>query len=311
MFKVFGDRAVIEGRQPVALTFGNFDGVHQGHVELLRELIDESAGLATCAVTFFPHPTRVFAPDSPKPMILTLQERVQRLLETGIDAVVVQDFSEEFAELSADDFLRGYLDRHFQVKRVLLGYDFSYGKDRSGNFEHLSARAPELGWKVKRAAAFELGGEVVSSTRIREAIVRGQVEKAELLMCRPFELTGVVVHGDKRGRTIGFPTANLEVQSEILPLFGVYACEVHRWSNGQTHPGVMNCGYRPTLGQDLRLQIEAHLLDFQGDLYGERLSFRLKRFIRKELRFSGLRELKEQIAADSAAARQLLKSGGS
>lgn len=311
MFKVFGNRAVIERRQPVALTLGNFDGVHRGHVELLRELVDDSDGLATCAVTFFPHPTRVFAPDSPKPMILTLQERVQRLLATGIDAVVVQDFSDEFAELLADDFLRGYLDRHFQVKRILLGYDFSYGKDRRGNFDHLAAVAAELGWKVKRAPAFEFGGEVVSSTRIREAIVRGQVEKAELLMCKPFELTGVVVHGDRRGRTIGFPTANLEVQTEILPLFGVYACEVYRCSNGQTHPAVMNCGYRPTLGQDLRLQIEAHLLDFQGDLYGERLSFRLKRFIRKELKFSSLHELKEQIASDSAAARQLLKSGGS
>lgn len=310
MFKVFGNRAVIEERHPLALTLGNFDGVHRGHAHLLCELIDVSEHLASCAVTFFPHPTRVFAPDSPKPMILTLQERVSRLLATGIDAVVVQDFSAEFAELTADEFLTDYLDRHFRIERVVLGYDFSYGKDRQGDFMHLQAAASQLGWKVSQGSAFTIDGEVVSSSKIREALVRGQVERAEILMGRPFELAGIVVHGDKRGRTIGFPTANLEVQSEILPLFGVYACEVYRHANGQSYPAVMNCGYRPTLGHDLRLQIEAHLLDFQGDLYGERLSFRLKRFIRRELKFSGLRELKDQIAVDSMAARQLLDARG-
>ncbi len=307
MFKVFGKSSLIENRVPFALTLGNFDGVHLGHRRLLQDFIDEAHGEPTCVITFFPHPTRVFSADAPKPLILSLEERVKRLLACGVDVVVVQSFTEEFAELTATEFLETYLKAHFAISRVYFGYDFSYGKDRSGNFQHLSAFAKEEGWNVKKAPVFEVDGTIVSSTLIRQCVIKGKIEKAERLLGVPFALAGTVVHGDKRGRTIGFPTANLDVNSEILPLFGVYACLVERCKTGQLHEGVMNCGYRPTLGQDLRLQIEAHLLDFDDDLYGEKLVFHLKSFLRQELKFSSLKELKEQIAKDTLAARAALK----
>lgn len=307
-FKVFGNRELIDSRRPLAMTFGNFDGVHIGHQKLLGELVEFAGPLNTCVLTFFPHPTRLFVPDAPKPMILSIQERVDHILACGIDAVVVQNFTEGFAEYSADDFLDRYLAMNFCIQRVLIGHDFSYGKDRKGNFDHLCARGSVRGWKVQKASVYRTGQEIVSSSRIREALVKGRVDEAEDLLGYPYALSGEVVHGDKRGRVIGFPTANIDAQNEIIPAYGVYACDVFRPSRQTLHRAVMNCGYRPTLGQDLRLQTEAHLLDFDEDLYGEKLSFRLRQFIRKEMRFAGLDELKSQISRDVAEARGFFAS---
>ena len=303
MFKVFGKREIVDNKMPLALTMGNFDGVHVGHKLMLAEFVEFSKPLPTCVLTFFPHPTRLFLPDAPKPMILSIQSRVEHLLACGIDTVVVQNFSEEFAELTADEFVLRYLADHFHIERAMIGYDFSYGKDRLGDFAHLSRHASSEGWLVKHGTPFRMKGQIVSSSLIRESLVKGRVDEAEQLLGYPYALEGEVVHGDKRGRVIGFPTANIDVQNEILPAFGVYACEVMRNTKGTLHHAVMNCGYRPTLGQDLRLQVEAHLLDFDDDLYGEKLSFRLRKFIRKEMRFSGFNELREQISRDVTAAR--------
>lgn len=303
MFKVFGKRECIDNKLPLAMTLGNFDGVHVGHRALLEEFREFAGPLPKCVLTFFPHPTRIFLPDAPKPLILSITNRVEHLLATGVDVVVVQDFSEDFAELSSDEFLKVYLRDHFNIDRLLIGYDFSYGKDRKGGISHLNSLAGELGWTVRHSPPFILEGAPVSSSRIRECLVKGQVEIAERLLGYPYAIEGKVVHGDKRGRTIGFPTANLEHHNEILPAFGVYAVDVLRHEKKTRHRAVMNCGYRPTLGQDLRLQVEAHLLDFDEDLYGEKLSFQLRRFLRKEKRFSGLGELKAQIEADVQEAK--------
>lgn len=302
LFKVFGRREVIDNKIPLAMTMGNFDGVHIGHQRLLADFLAFSQPLPSCVLTFFPHPTRLFVPDAPKPMILNIQERVERLLALGVDAVVVQNFTEDFAEYSADEYLQVYLANNFNIKKIMIGYDFSYGKDRRGTWDHLQMRAPDFGWEIQRGRAHCWGDEIVSSSRIRELIVKGRVDEAELLLGYPYTLFGEVIHGDKRGRVIGFPTANIDAQNEIIPAYGVYACEVFRHSRQTVHRAVMNCGYRPTLGQDLRLQIEAHLLNFDEDLYGEKLSFRLRKFIRKERKFGGLGELKEQIQSDIEAA---------
>ncbi len=304
LFKAFGRRDIVDNKTPMALTMGNFDGVHIGHQKMLDEFVDYAKPLPTCVLTFFPHPTRLFVPDAPKPMILSIQERVNHLLERGVDVVVVQNFTEDFAEFSADEYVNKYLVDNFNIEKIMIGYDFSYGKDRRGNWQHLQESAASHGWLVRQGGVFRMGEDIVSSSRIRELLVKGRVDEAERLLGYAYALTGEVVHGDKRGRVIGFPTANIDACNEIVPAYGVYACEVYRPSRQTLHRAVMNCGYRPTLGQDLRLQIEAHLLDFEDNLYGEKLSFRLKKWIRKERRFAGLGELKEQIAADVAAARE-------
>ena len=308
MLKVFGARSIVDNRQPIALTLGNFDGVHLGHQKMIQEFLQFAGSTPTCVLTFFPHPTRIFAPHAPKPLILSLQQRVEKLLETGIQVAVVQDFSEQFANLSADSFVTDYLAESFNIKKVMIGHDFSYGKDRVGNFVHLQRMAAKQNWEVALGSTLKKNGVIVSSSRIRELVASGKVDEAEQLLGYPYALDGLVIHGDKRGRTIGFPTANLGFHNEVVPAFGVYACRVRRLVTGETFPAVLNCGFRPTLGEHLRLQIEAHIFDFSEDIYGEQVSFQLKKFIRSEMKFSGLAELKEQISQDILAAQRFFDS---
>ncbi len=291
-----------------AVAIGNFDGVHPGH----QAVINEAGRLARAenrpwtVFTFEPHPRRVFQPGA-EPFRLTPFHAKARAIETlGVDYLFVQRFSRSFSQTPAEDFVRETLSKGVGAGHVVAGYDFVFGKGRGGNCELLLRMGAELGFGVTAVAAHgDEGGERYSSTRVREALAAGDVETAAQLLGRDYGVTARVRHGDQRGRTIGFPTANMRLGDHLVPARGVYAVEADIPGRGAPVPGVANLGRRPTFG-GAEDRLETFLFDFSGDLYGERLHVRLKHFIRGEKKFDGMDALKAQIAADSAKARELL-----
>ena len=259
------------------------------------------------ALTFEPHPRGFFVPDT-GPFRLTLAPAKRRLLaQYGVQAVVAQRFGADFAALSADAFLKDVLQQGMGVRHVVCGYDFTFGARRSGNVERLRAAGDASGFGVTVLAPVMREGEIYSSTRIREALRAGMVREGAELLGHPWEIEGTVELGDQRGRTIGFPTANVALGDHLRPRFGVYA--VRALVEGQETQGwrdaVANLGKRPTFGK-LQENFEVHLFDFAGDLYGKSLRVALVDFIRPEMKFAGLDALKAQIAADGEAARAVL-----
>ncbi|MEY2988212.1 MAG: hypothetical protein RJB13_1733 [Pseudomonadota bacterium] len=303
--RIFGDIDSVQQRRNVALTIGNFDGVHLGHLHVIETLRSQSGGLPLVVLTFDPHPSVLLSSKQAKQPLQSLNSRVEMLLQNGIDAVVVQDFSEEFSRLSADQFICDYLLPKFSIKCAVLGFDFCYGARRSGDWSHFETHAHRYGFQALRATPFLIDGQPVSSSRIRTAILEHDFENVERLLGRPFTLEGVVVKGDQRGRLIGFPTANLGLDpgvGTVLP-FGVYAVEVFLPGENLPRIGVMNCGVRPTFAEGLKLQIETHIIGFSGDIYGCSVSFSVKKFIRPEMKFAGIDDLKSRIAIDVQLAR--------
>ena len=287
------------------IALGNFDGVHRGHQVLVARARQEARALDAplVALTFEPHPRRYFVPDT-RPFRLTLLPAKARLLEEcGVQAVLAQRFDPAFAAISAQAFVDNVLLQGMGARHVVCGYDFTFGARRGGNVERLREMAAEraLGVTVLDPVMHE--GEIYSSTRIREALRAGWASEASELLGHHWEIEGAVELGDQRGRTIGFPTANVALGEHLRPRFGVYA--VRALVGGQWRDGVANLGRRPTVGK-LQENFEVHLFDFSGDLYGQVLRVELIDFIRPEMKFSGLDALKAQIAADGEAARRLL-----
>jgi len=287
------------------IALGNFDGVHRGHQALVASAQQEARTLDAplVALTFEPHPRRYFVPDT-GPFRLTLLPAKVRLLEAcGVQAVLAQRFDPAFAAITAQAFIDNVLLQGLGARHVVCGYDFTFGARRSGNVERLREMAAEraLGVTVLDPVMHE--GEIYSSTRIREALRAGWASEASELLGHHWEIEGEVEKGDQRGRTIGFPTANVALGEHLRPRFGVYA--VRALVNGEWRNGVANLGRRPTVGK-LQENFEVHLFDFAGDIYGQVLRVQLIDFIRPEMKFSGLDALKAQIAADGEAARRLL-----
>jgi riboflavin kinase/FMN adenylyltransferase len=288
-----------------AIALGNFDGVHRGHQALIARTAEEGRriGAPLVALTFEPHPRRFFVPDT-GPFRLTLMPAKVRLLEAcGVQAVLAQRFDPAFAAVSAYDFVDKVLLEGLRARHVVCGYDFTFGARRGGNVERLRELAAERDLGVTILDPVMREGEIYSSTRIREALRAGWASEASELLGHHWEIEGVVEQGDQRGRTIGFPTANVALGEHLRPRFGVYA--VRALVGGQWLNGVANLGKRPTVGK-LQENFEVHLFDFTGDLYGQVLRVQLIDFIRPEMKFSGLDALKAQIAADGEAARRLL-----
>ena len=296
---VHGSEQYTPGEVPSVLTIGNFDGVHLGHRVLLDRLVERASELdAPCLVyTFDPPPRKVLQPDSCPPRVHTLDENLRLLEAVGVDEVVVEAFSLEFGANPPEWFADAILGR-LEPQAMVVGYDFRYGRGRAGDIETLRAHRPDL--PIEAVEARQLpDGTTVSSSRIREAVATGDMRRAAALLGRPFHLAGPVVQGDQRGRLLGFPTANVARVGELIPPPGVYAARVGE------HAAVVNIGVRPTF-DGRRLTIEAHLLDFDGDLYGHHLRVGFVERIRGERRFSGPEALKAQIDQDIAAARALL-----
>ena len=299
-----GSDSVGGGTRGCVLTVGNFDGLHLGHQALIESVTRRAGELGRPAglYTFDPHPSRVLYPESAPLQLMTWSQLEGRLEQAGIDFLVRERFTREFSTYSADQFLEDVIARHIEPEEIFVGRDFHFGKGRSGSGESLAERAPKFGIRVEIIPQVCVDDRDVSSSRVRALLEAGDVEQAARCLGRPYSIEGRVVLGDQRGRTLGFPTANLEPRNELIPARGVYATTV-ALDNGEDWPSVTNIGTRPTF-EPGRVLTEAHLLDFDGDLYGSDIELRFHRRIRDEKRFSGPDELREQIARDADRARE-------
>lgn len=295
------------------LTIGNFDGLHLGHEALVNAVVDRAGELGRSAAvyTFDPHPRRVLQPDRDQPLLMTWPQLESGLDGLGVDVLIREPFTLEFASLGAQEFLTEIIHKRMAPTELFVGRDFHFGKGRGGSGDTLAQVGPELGIRVVIIPQVRAGGADVSSTRIREALAHGRVEEAECCLGQPYEIWGAVVRGEARGRRLGFPTANVETDNEILPGNGVYASTVrlldHSNPGAEALPAVTNVGARPTFDAG-RVLAEAHLLDFEGDLYGRRLSVAFHARIRDEQRFPSPEALARQIRKDVATARRLLSA---
>lgn len=288
------------------LTVGVFDGVHRGHQQIINKLVAgaHADGLPAVVLTFDPHPAKVFGRGGIK--LLTLPgERARLLGEFGVDVVITQTFDRELANTTALDFMK-HLKTQLGLVRLILGYDSTLGKNREGNAARLTEIGLELGYGVETVSALGDESGVVSSTEIRKLVSVGKVEEAARLMGHPYQLQGLVTHGDRRGRTIGFPTANLEYAREkVLPAGGIYACWAYLGS--ERHMAAVNLGTNPTFTPDKQtLNVEAYLLDFNRDIYGEMMRLEFIARLRDELKYNSVEALIEQIGRDVEQTRQIL-----
>lgn len=291
---------------PVVLTLGNFDGVHRGHEAIIGRAVAEarSRGATAAVLTFHPHPVAVLAPERASPRIQSLHGRLERFRLLGVDLAVVRRFTPAFAAIGAEAFVTDFLLPRLGVVHVVVGHNVSFGRRREGTVETLRTLGARHGFGVEDVGPVTAGGAEVSSTALRRVLAAGDVAQAAELLGRWHVLRGRVVDGDRRGRTIGFPTANLHLKPGILlPPDGVYA--VRARIDGAPRPAVMNVGVRPTFG-GLRRTLEVHVLDFDGDLYGRWLPVELIARLRGEQRFAGIDALRAQIAADVTQARDVL-----
>lgn len=290
------------GKASVVVAIGNFDGFHLGHQQLIKTLKVRSAELSlkSTVVTFEPHPQTYFQPDVRLSRLSSVREKLELLRDCGVERVIALRFNEQLASLPAEDFVRKYLVESLSASHVVVGYDFGFGAGRSGTAEDLQALGDTYGFGVSRVAAVSIDGEKIGSTRVREALKSGDLELAARLLGRPYAISGRVLHGDQRGRTWGFPTANLLVERHNPPLRGVFAVDVGGVEEGLL-PGVANLGFRPTVGGD-RLLLEVHLINFSGTFYGDRVRVIFRKRIRAETKFESFDALKDQIHKDTLAA---------
>jgi riboflavin kinase / FMN adenylyltransferase len=284
-------------------TIGNFDGVHLGHQAVLGQLAERAAewGLPAAVITFEPQPMEFFAHDTVPPRLTRFREKVQALRRFSVARVICLRFNRALADMPAAEFIRRLLVDGLAVRYLVVGDDFRFGKARQGDFAMLQAAGYANGFQVAAMRSFDVDGVRVSSTRIREALARDDLAGAEKLLGRPYRMCGRVVHGDERGRTIGFPTANIHLHRRSSPVSGVYAVEVFGLEK-EPLSGVANVGLRPTVG-GTQSRLEVHLLDFDGDIYGRYVQVDFLRKLRPEHRFASLEELVVQIGKDTAAAR--------
>jgi len=289
-----------------ALTVGNFDGVHMGHQQILAELRGHAldAKGPAIAVTFDPHPRAVLFPDESPRRLCHLHERLELIEKAGIDAVLLLHFDKELAATPAEAFTRRVYET-FRPKHWHVGYDFAFGKGREGSAEKLRELGDELNFTVTEAAAFEMDHAVVSSSRIRSAVEASDFALAEQLLGRPYSISGHVMHGDKRGRKIGFPTANLDVADLAHPPAGIYAVRARLEKDGTVWNGAAYLGFRPTF-QGRTMVLETHMLDAEVDLYNERLEIQFVQRVREDRAYKSAEELSEQIARDCDRAREIL-----
>lgn len=289
--------------QGCVATIGNFDGVHRGHQAILARLRERAIelGVPSCVVIFEPQPREFFAPDTAPARLTRLREKLELLAGQGVDRVLCLAFNRRLRELSADEFVHQVLVDGLRVKHLEIGDDFRFGAGRSGDFDFLVRAGEQYAFTVEAALTVELDGERVSSTRVRQALQAGELELAGRLLGRPYALGGCVLHGQKLARQLGTPTANVQLKRRKPPLCGVFLVSVLH--QGRRYQGVANIGQRPTVAGDGSPHLEVHLLDFAGDLYGQRLTVEFHHKLRDEQRFASLEALKTAIDADVAAAR--------
>jgi riboflavin kinase / FMN adenylyltransferase len=290
------------------VTSGTFDGVHVGHQKILRRLqeIAQSCSGETVVITFWPHPRLVLHPeDTSLKLLNTFEEKAEYLRELGINHLIRIPFTKEFSQLSGEDFIHSILVDTIGTKKLVIGYDHHFGKNREGSFEQLKANAPRYGFEVEEIPKQEVDHLGVSSTLIRKALEEGDVEIATPLLGKPYSITGRVVPGDKLGRILGFPTANVEIDTKfkLIPSDGIYAVTVKH--EHAPYKGMMYIGNRPTINGSKR-NIEVNIFDFNKEIYGESITIYFHKLLRSDTRFQNLEQLKEQLAQDKIAAMEYL-----
>lgn len=291
------------------LTIGTFDGVHLGHQKIIQQLneIAENVNGESVLFTFYPHPRMVLFPDNHGlKLIQTQAEKLQKLQRTGLKNVVVYPFSNDFSRVSAVNFIRDFLVNELNVHTVIIGYDHQFGKNREGSLSLLQELAPIYDFNVIEIKAQDIDDVNVSSTKIRTALTSGDIMTANKYLGEPFELTGKVVHGQKIGRSLGYPTANLDLESDvkIIPKDGVYFVKVYL-EQRKPFIGILNIGMRPTIYDNEHQTIEVHILDFKEEIYGKHLTLVLLERLRNEIKFDSKDQLQEQIIKDEKQARNI------
>ena len=302
-----GHRALFRPLASPAITIGNFDGVHRGHQALLRATRNAADRLEGDAVvmTFEPHPATFLAPDKVPPRLSSAERKQELLGAFGADVVLAENFDEDFAKLSADDFTRGVLHTILQAKHVVVGHDFGYGTNREGTVESLRVAGQELGFDVEVIEPVEIAGMRASSSAVRNALIAGDLPQAEALLGRPYDVDGCVVRGAGRGREFGIPTANVDCQGVLLPKPGIYATTAQILGENESYLAATSLGTNPTFEQGGALTLEAHLLDFDRDLYGQRLRVSFLGRLRDEKRFDDVDSLLLAIQDDINETRKI------
>jgi riboflavin kinase/FMN adenylyltransferase len=312
---VITDPADFPALANAVVTSGTFDGVHLGHQRILARLrqVADAVGGPAVVITYWPHPRLVLGPPPSHPELLelqllnTLDERAARLAKHGVDYLLVMPFTREFAEWTSEQYIQELLLKTVGTKHLVIGYDHRFGKNREGGFDYLTQHAARYGFTVEEIPRQDVDAVGVSSTRIRRALRAGDVSTANAYLGYDYPVTGVVVTGQQLGRTIGYPTANLDVPEKLklVPAQGIYAV----WCTtaaGTRHPGMLSIGVRPTIGDGLAQTIEVNLLDFSGDLYGQYLTLEFVAWLRGEEKYDGLAALTAQLALDAQATRAAL-----
>ena len=295
--------------RPCAVTIGNFDGVHQGHQALLRLLVSRARErqVPACLMSFDPLPHEYFANHRPAPRLTSARERYTSIVELDDslrpDLLLILRFDHALAELSAEAFVKKVLVDALEVRAVIIGDDFRFGKGRTGDYAFLQSAGDQYGFEVLALSTHSVDNRRVSSTGVRHALLEDRLQDAERMLGRPYRICGRIAHGDKRGRTIGFPTANIRLQRPALPLSGVYTVTLCSPELGEV-PGIANIGKRPTVG-GVRDQLEVHLFDFDKDIYGMNICVSFHQKIRDEEKFDSFELLKQQIEQDCVKAREL------
>ena len=296
--------------RPTVLTLGVFDGLHLGHQKIMQTVVERAreTGAHATAITFDPHPRAVLHPESAPPLLQTLDQRLANFEILGIEQAIVVRFNKEFAANPAENFLREIVKDRLHAKEVYLGKGFAFGRDRGGNIDLLRRISEELGFFADEVDEVRLRGMRISSSKIRELLSDGRVNLVRRMLGRPYGVEGVIIRGNQRGHTIGFPTANLRPHNRVSPKFGVYATAT--LVDGVWRRSITNIGVRPTFETEAEPSIETYIFDFDGDLYGDVLRVRFLHRIRDERKFAGIDELKAQIQKDTARALNYFSTQG-
>jgi riboflavin kinase/FMN adenylyltransferase len=310
---IYKDSFSFEKKRKTVVTVGSFDGLHMGHHKILSRLFEISAqcGCESVLFTFEPHPRLVISKDYEIKLLTTLNEKIEILSKTKLDNLVIQKFSREFSEMTSEEFIGKILVEQLNLSHIVVGHDHKFGRDRMGDAEKLKQLGNQYGFEVTAVDAERCNGEIVSSTKIRQALAEGDIDKANLFLGRNYSFEGIVVKGAQRGRTLGFPTANIKLDNNLkaLPVNGVYA--VRCLINGDSLLGIMNIGLRPTFEDKPEITIEVHLMNndfgkYEKNIYGERLKVEVIKRIRNEIKFESVDKLIEQIESDKKTALEIL-----
>lgn len=296
--KIIQDLDQYHSAKPLALSLGMFDGVHRGHFSIIDKLnqIATEKELESGILTFWPHPRKVLNPQDDVLLLNTLDEKIELLDKAGIQNLFLKTFDEAFRNLTGEEFCREILIKKLNVKHLIIGYDHTFGKNKSGNFELLQQLSKELDFQVEQLGPVDFQHQHISSTKIRTALAMAHIVEANDMLGYAYSLSGMVIHGKKIGRTIGYPTANIEVpEGKILPKKGAYIVEV--WLDNQLYKGMLSIGTNPTVNGE-KLSTEVHILNFDGDLYDQIITVKFRAFLHDEIKFEGLEKLIEKLDDD-------------